>query len=497
MHIKARFSPKMIIALVTALNIVAAYVTTIPVRSEVPRYMEIGIDRSNLNDQAAPVRKKTLEDIHAIGAQWFRDGCPDQATSRFENFIDELKLAKQLGLKVLVILAPMGSDYDQPQKIENAGDDFCKRCGWKQGSAKFSRVNQEKLAARLKCQFEAFKAAGVSVDAFEIGNEVTWICFNGDVPNGHEPSRSEYMTALRGYARFLKTAAEIIKRSEYFPEAKIITFGMNHPGDAKHGITNSAQFVADLRNLDGFNYLDNSLYHISGYGIHIYPNATNIQNNVLATLGKDATVLRDRPFWITEWGLDLNAFPNSKLRSRSEGMQQFLGNLDSLPNIAIGPVFWYSYNINRSPGGSEIVNQEGKLLADANVLSGRARAAINTEAQLIYQDDQASGNSMTSQGEWHEFFHSPGSMMRANANYEIKFDFNITAISDQGSFYAFVRSASNPEKKSPWQEWDGKKSKKGTIRFSLETGNVDDYHLVIGIKNKGAITVHRVTIEKL
>jgi hypothetical protein len=36
--------------------------------------IEIGIDRSNLSDQKEDVRKKTIEDIHALGAQWFRDG---------------------------------------------------------------------------------------------------------------------------------------------------------------------------------------------------------------------------------------------------------------------------------------------------------------------------------------------------------------------------------------------------------------------------------------
>jgi len=60
-------------------------------------------------------------------------------------------------------------------------------------------VNLAKLAQRLRTQLDAVKAANLTIDAFEIGNEDDWICFNGDVPDGHTPTQEEWMTAVRGY----------------------------------------------------------------------------------------------------------------------------------------------------------------------------------------------------------------------------------------------------------------------------------------------------------
>ena len=74
------------------------------------------------------------------------------------------------------------------------------------------------------------------------------------------------MRAVRGYARFLKTAATVIK--QYFPNAKIITFGIAHGSNTwdivPHHFSNPARMVALLSNLDGFNYLDNTEYHVDG-----------------------------------------------------------------------------------------------------------------------------------------------------------------------------------------------------------------------------------------
>jgi hypothetical protein len=209
--------------------------------------IEIGIDRSNLSDQKEDVRKKTIEDIHALGAQWFRDGFPDHPYSKSSNFVDELKQAKQLGLKVLVTLGPNSADFDKNVTNDNAGDDFCKRCGWPQGSRRYSQINLKLLEVRLRQQFDQLKAAGVDVDAFEIGNEVNWICFNGDVPNGHVASEQEFLSAVRGYAKFLKTTGELIKDRHYFPDAQIVLFGLVNSSDPKHSLS-GPEFVAKLKN---------------------------------------------------------------------------------------------------------------------------------------------------------------------------------------------------------------------------------------------------------
>ena len=59
--------------------------------------------------------------------------------------------------------------------------------------------------------------------------------------------------------------------------------------------------IAALRNLDGFNYLDNAIYHVDGYGTHIYPNPDDLEQSITDLVRQDAAILGpDKPFWITE-----------------------------------------------------------------------------------------------------------------------------------------------------------------------------------------------------
>ncbi len=234
-----------------------------------------------------------------------------------------------------------------------------------------SQINLAKLAQRLRTQFDAVKAANLTIDAFEIGNEVDWICFNGDVPDGHIPTAAEWMTAVRGYANFLKAAAEVIHDPRYFPNAKIITFGIAHGSDRwdrpPHHFSNPARMVAALRNLDGFNYLDNAIYHVDGYGTHIYPNPDNLEQSVTDLIRQDAAILGpDKPFWITEWGLPSNKYPNKQGQTRGEGIRNFYAVLDKL-HIPFGPAFYYAI----PPGAKALIDAKGALLPEASALADR------------------------------------------------------------------------------------------------------------------------------
>jgi hypothetical protein len=306
-------------------------------------------------------QQKTLQNIRSLHATWFRDILPT-ATPKF---VSELKLAKQNGLKFLVNVVPLCADYDRCEN-ENAGEDFRKRCGWDGGSPKISEMNLNKFAQRFRAQLDAVKAANLTIDAFEIGNEIDWICFNGDVPNGHQPSQEELFTAVRGYAHFLRTAGEIIQDSHYFPNAKIITFGMAHAGSGDippHHFSDPARLVAMLRNLDGFNYLDNSHYHVAGYGTHIYPDPNKVEQSSATPLVSDAKTLNDKPFWITEWGLGSNSFPNKLGETRGDAIKKFYAVLEQT-HVSLGPVFYFGY-----AGGSGLLDKNGTLLPEANALS--------------------------------------------------------------------------------------------------------------------------------
>ena len=326
---------------------------------------EFGIDYSRLSTKSAEVQDRSLAGIRALGATWFRDVYVANTPHGLDDFVNELRMAKRLNLKLLVELMPVVDDFDGVEP-ENGGDEFLKLCGWRSGSRKLSLIDLNKFSARIRLQFAALKAAGVPVEAFEVGNEFDIVCFNGDVPDGHEATQAEFMTAVRAYARYLKTAATAIRA--YYPSAKILTFSLAAVRDSwdkgigMHHFSNPARMISELRNLDGYNYLDNASYHVDAYGLHVYPTAGMIAKTTREKVDNTVAILNDKPIWITEWGLKPSLFPDAKGETRAQAAADFYATLDEYRRtVTFGPMFYYSY-----PTG--LIDGRGNPLPDASAM---------------------------------------------------------------------------------------------------------------------------------
>lgn len=331
---------------------------------------EVGLCRSNTIWEPKPKQAEIIAGIAASGLHWFRDAFA-YAPDRTQDFVDVVRMAKHAGLKMLIVVIQDASDYDgEAAKADNAGWLFKRRCGWDSGSLKLSKINTAKFQSRLRGLLSALKAANLTVDAFEIGNEVDWVCFNGDVPFGRPATANDVRVAARGYARFLQAAAEVIRDPRFFPEAKIITFGMAHADEGwdlplPHHLPNPAAFVASLRNLDGVNYLSNTRYHVDGYGLHIYPKPDDVEASTAATLKRDSAALgSDLPFWITEFGWRKGQFPNGNGENRTQAVAHFFAALAADGRDKFGPAFYYDYD---APDWG-LLDEHGKLLPEASAL---------------------------------------------------------------------------------------------------------------------------------
>jgi hypothetical protein len=139
----------------------------VPDVSSAQTAQEFGIDRSNLTRESEAVQEKDLRDISSLHAAWFRDVLSGTTPEGIVKFVNEVKLAKQNNLKFLANILPLRADYDNGYQNPNAGEDFRKRCGWTQGSSQISRIDLAKLTQRLHMQFDAVKAANLTIDAFE------------------------------------------------------------------------------------------------------------------------------------------------------------------------------------------------------------------------------------------------------------------------------------------------------------------------------------------
>lgn len=96
-------------------------------------------------------------------------------------------------------------------------------------------------------------AAGETVEAFEIGNELDLYCNDADNPTGAEWAKHQWewflspaqvQTFVGGYAPYL--AASVASIRKYFPQAKIITYGNSMAAAAP-----MIEALASVRDPDG------------------------------------------------------------------------------------------------------------------------------------------------------------------------------------------------------------------------------------------------------
>lgn len=320
--------------------------------------LELGIDRSKLGSLSDEVQQRTVQDIRAFHATWFRDGPTSGSSAGVGNFVNEVKKVKQQDLKMLVNVVQMDEDYDRPLPKNS--------CGWT--AKKLSEIDLKKYADRLRALFGALKDAHLTVDAVEFGNEDDTTCYDADVPDGRPSNANDLAIWAHGYGEFLKAGVEVVHDPRYYPQAKIITFGIAHGSDQwdkpPHHISQPARAVAMLRNVKGFNYLDNSTYHVDGYGTHIY--AQNDINQVITDrLQEDSAALgRDKSLWVTEWGFtDPKAFPNKNGKTMPQAMEESLSAYENLSrSIHLGPLMFYRYDV-------WLADDSGKHLPLSNALT--------------------------------------------------------------------------------------------------------------------------------
>ena len=104
------------------------------------------------------------------------------------------------------------------------------------------------------------------------------------------------------------------------------------------------------------------------------------------------------------------------------------------------------------------------------------------------------GDSRDGGAEWNEFFHSRAGLFHAKEAYRVSFDYEIQALNADAQFYALFRREGNGGS-AGWKDWRGKQGDTGHIVLSLITRNVENYTLIFGVKNRGAVTIRHVKIE--
>jgi hypothetical protein len=291
-----------------------------PVRISV----EYGIDRSNMGTQwtlswpsepnISPFlsseynkpgdfearRTAVFDGIARLHPKWFRDGFGKGPESLF---VDTVQQVHARGIKLLAVFSAVASDFPQNAYLTPAQSG----CQW--GVYPLSKINLEAYRMRIESQFQAVRDAHQTVDALEIGNELDLYCNDADSATGAEWAKHQWhwfltpaqvQTFVNGYAAYLATSVTAIRT--YFPNAKIITFGMSMPAAAP-----LIQALASVKDAKG-KVTDYSQL-VDGYGSHIYPTSDttlDLVKGASADLANEAAVfphVKDKPIWITEWNV--------------------------------------------------------------------------------------------------------------------------------------------------------------------------------------------------
>jgi hypothetical protein len=322
----------------------------------------MGIAQSNLvwNSNPLPI----VSAIGSMGSTWLRTNM--RSASLAPTFASVVVSANKAGMHVIAQILTDSEDYDNPAAATgNNTSAFSELCGNSGGAMKVSQIDVSLFTQRFTTYLQALKAAGASVDAFEIGNELDWVCFNGDIPLGASGITASNLTPfIEKYAQLLQAAKNGLM--VYYPDARLITFGAAncYLFSLSSCVQDPQNLLVALQNVGGINYLN----LVDGFGEHLYPSSSNISAALTALQNMSNALGDGKPFWITEWG-----FGNAVGQTRYLEFRQFLELMNSTGLIPVAHLLLYDYSSNDgfsllSGGTSGTVDPEARILAQYSSL---------------------------------------------------------------------------------------------------------------------------------
>jgi hypothetical protein len=218
------------------------------------------------------------------------------------------------------------------------------------------RDSLDRYAKRIETQLETFRSQELDVFAFEIGNEINLMCFNGDISATAPQDREKIASSLDGYAAVLKTAKQVI--SEHYPSAHVISAGLATPTSEAGGISPTT-VIRHLRSMGGVVGNDYLAKYASGCGFHLYLSGKNVDPvNMPGAMARFLDPIRDAldpnmPIWLTEWSSDIFSYLPGAEGSIQElsgeherylGFMAFLEVLNSVARWNITQAFNFQYS---------------------------------------------------------------------------------------------------------------------------------------------------------
>jgi hypothetical protein len=261
-----------------------------------PTRPELGLQRSGIEWEKRNVVDQIFSEITPLAPKWVRIAVRGSALK--DNLVYQAKKVKQLGSKLHLVFIDDAEDADDPANppYANANDPtFTQICGWNLGIMPISAVNIAHYKNRIEAHLSALKANGITPDSVEVGNELDWFCFNGDIPSSGTIGDVAFAKTTQKYSEILKTTFLAVTKND--PATKVITFGYaNVPSSFSTKNIPPTRFLNALKDINGVNYLEE---YAHGIGIHMYNHETMQRD-----FTECANLAAGKPVWVTEFGLN-------------------------------------------------------------------------------------------------------------------------------------------------------------------------------------------------
>lgn len=268
----------------------------------------------------------------------------------FETSISTIVEANRLGLKVLLNVPTWWPDFAFNGAIQRPG-----RPGTQFYSIhRLSDLDVDRYESTLRRVIIAIENRGAQVDAFEIGNEINWAAFNGDLPlttPGRLFGRANFAEAkesfkieegFQRYAAALVATKRVLLKTKQHQLTPVISAGLTGAFATPNSVARTGASLVDL-DLSIELFAKYRIFNnVDGIAVHVYVNNSSDKKPSLfrhlfhrveqATRLCEAGNEWKLPCWITEWGFkEQGNGCNFKIRdSRVRKVQDFQKSIGCL-----------------------------------------------------------------------------------------------------------------------------------------------------------------------
>ena len=315
----------------------------------------VGINRTNLAWEPAEVRKSTLEAIRGAGVRVVRLTWRDPAAA----MLDVLDHAAAHDIAVLIEI-PISERVVREGAVRRPGNG---RLGPRY---RLSDLDLQRYQRLLEDIAAAIAARPLRVVALQLGNEINWADFNGDLPllepgRGFEriedlptSHKEAFESGLRLYTRALRALQLFRDRTPALAGIPIVTAGLTTLTDAIPASGGSmVAREATFQRLDALG----GLMAVDGVALHIYRpfrDAKRLPTDSAPMLAAELALCGTRttaykPCWITEFGSSLpsGSCPADDSR-RARQIDVFFDAAIQAGAHSVAGAFYYDWDQGRS-----------------------------------------------------------------------------------------------------------------------------------------------------